>query len=86
MFERPSRERPRRSRDRRPRPRPHETAARALLAVLLLVFAFLLGIAVARTLDERPEPGDVQTTVRTLSPLPQQPPARTVTVTVTETP
>jgi len=81
MLERPSRERPRRPRGVRPRPR--ETAARALLAILLLVFAFLLGIAFARTLDERPEPGGVVTDVRTLTPLPQQPPARTVTVTVT---
>jgi hypothetical protein len=54
-----------------------------LLGVMLLVFAFLLGIAVARTLDERPEPGGVVTDVRTLTPLSQQPPARTVTVTVT---
>jgi hypothetical protein len=54
-----------------------------LLGTVLLVFAFLLGIAVARTLDERPEPGGVVTDVRTLTPLPQQPPARTVTVTVT---
>jgi hypothetical protein len=83
MLERPSRERPRRERRDRSRPRRRETAARALLLGLLLVFAFLLGIAVSRTLDERPEPGGVQTTVRTLSPLPQQPPARTVTVTVT---
>jgi hypothetical protein len=57
--------------------------ARALLLVLLLAFAFLVGIAFARTLDERPEPGDVVTNVRTLSPLRQQPPARVVTVTVT---
>jgi hypothetical protein len=53
-----------------------------LLAVGTL--AFLLGIAFARTLDERPQPGDVVTTnVRTLTPVPQQAPARTVTVTVT---
>jgi hypothetical protein len=83
MLERPSRERPGRERRRRPRPRPRETAARVLLLVLLLVFTFLLGIAFAHTLDERPEPGGVETTVRTLTPLPQQPPARTVTVTVT---
>ena len=54
-----------------------------LLAIVLLVLAFLLGISVARTLDERPKPGGVVTDVRTLTPLPQQPPARTVTVTVT---
>ena len=60
-----------------------ETVASAALVLLLLVFSFLLGIAFARTLDERPEPGDVVTNVRTLSPLPQQPPARVVTVTIT---
>lgn len=83
MLERPSRERPRRPRGARRRSRRRETVARALLGILLLVFAFLLGIAFARALDERPEPGGVVTDVRTLTPLPQQPPARTVTVTVT---
>lgn len=76
MLERPSRE-------RRRRPRRRETIARAVLVLLALVLAFLLGVAFARTLDERPEPGGVVTTERTLTPLPQQPPARTVTVTVT---
>jgi len=77
MLERPSRL-------HRGRSRRRETTTRVLLVVLLLVFAFLLGIAFARTLDERPEPGGVVTNVRTLTPLPQQPPARTVTVTVTQ--
>ena len=55
-----------------------------LLYLVLAALAFLLGIAFARTLDERPKPGDVVTTnVRTLTPLPQQAPERTVTVTVT---
>ena len=55
-----------------------------LLFLVLAALAFLLGIAFARTLDERPKPGDVVTTnVRTLTPLPQQAPERTVTVTVT---
>jgi len=76
MLERPSRE-------KRGRPRRRDTVARVALVVLLLVFAFLLGIAFARTLDDRPKPGGVVTNVRTLTPLPQQPPARTVTVTVT---
>jgi hypothetical protein len=71
---RPRRERPRRRR------RPY---LRTVLALALLVFAFLLGIAFAQTLDERPEQGDLVTDVRTLTPLEQQPPARTVTVTVT---
>lgn len=54
-----------------------------LLFVVVALLAFLLGIAFARTLDERPRPGGVVTDVRTLTPLPQQPPSRTVTVTVT---
>ncbi|MBA3434192.1 MAG: hypothetical protein H0U08_08880 [Actinobacteria bacterium] len=56
---------------------------RAIVVLLLLAVAFVLGVAFARTLDERPKPGDVVTNVRTLTPLPQQTPARTVTVTVT---
>jgi hypothetical protein len=57
---------------------------RAAVALALLALVFLLGIAFARTLDERPRSGDVVTSVRTLEPLPQTPPTRTVTVTVTE--
>lgn len=77
MLERPSRQ-------KRGRPRRRDTVARVVLAGLLLVLAFLLGIAFARTLDDRPKPGGVVTNVRTLTPLPQQQPARTVTVTVTQ--
>ncbi|MDQ3670945.1 MAG: hypothetical protein M3364_00690 [Actinomycetota bacterium] len=51
--------------------------------MILLTLAFLVGIAFARTLDERDEQGGVVTNVRTLAPLPQEPPVRTVTVTVT---
>jgi len=47
------------------------------------VLAFLLGLAFARTLDDRPEDGATVTSVRTLTPLPQEGPVRTVTVTVT---
>jgi hypothetical protein len=85
MLEQPSRRRPARRRPTRTRPR-RDTASRVLLAIALLVFAFLLGISFSRALDERPEPSGVVTDVRTLTPLPQQPPARTVTVTVTTTP
>jgi len=53
------------------------------IAALALVFSFLLGIAFARTLDERPEDGRAVTSVRTLTPLPQEGPTPTVTVTVT---
>ena len=59
------------------------TLGRIVLAVLLLVLAFLVGVAFARTLDERPKPRGVITSVRTLTPLPQQAVPRTVTVTVT---
>ena len=74
MLERPSREQRSRARRRSP-------FLRALLVGVALVLAFLLGIAFARTLDERPEDGATVTNVRTLTPLPQQGPARTVTVT-----
>lgn len=50
---------------------------------MALVLAFLLGLAFARTVDERPEDGVTVTSIRTLTPLPQEGPARTVTVTVT---
>jgi hypothetical protein len=54
-----------------------------LLAAVALALAFLVGLAFARTLDDRPEDGATVTSVRTLTPLPQDAPARTVTVTVT---
>ncbi len=70
-------------RDRRDRPQRRKFVVRTLLAALLLATAFLLGVAFAQTLDEQVDPGGVVTNVRTLTPLPQKPPARTVTVTVT---
>lgn len=76
MLERPS-ERAR-GRSRR------GSVVRSILAVALLVLAFLLGIAFSRALEEGPEPGGVVTSVRTLTPRGQEPPPRTVTVTVTE--
>ena len=78
MLERPSRQ-------QRPRARRRSSLLRALLVGVALVLAFLLGIAFARTLDERPEDGGTVTSVRTLTPLPQRGPTRTVTVTVTVT-
>lgn len=71
--------------DTRQRARAHGPArgVRLLFAGVALALAFLLGIAFARTLDERPEDGATVTSVRTLSPLPQSGPMRTVTVTVT---
>jgi hypothetical protein len=68
----------------RGRQRRGQTVIRAILGIALLVLSFLLGIAFSRALDDRPEPGDVVTSIRTLTPLPQEPPPRTVTVTVTQ--
>ena len=76
-------ESPRRS--ARPRRTRRDTIGRVVLAVVALALAFLLGIAFARTLDERPKSSGTETIVRTLTPLPQDAPGRTVTVTVTAT-
>jgi hypothetical protein len=68
------------------RPRQYRRRRRVLRVVATIAFVllvFLLGIAFARTLDERPKSSGVATTERTLTPLPQSTPARTVTVTVT---
>ena len=68
---------------------PQRTRGARVLRVLVVLFAlaltFLLGVSFARTLDERPKSGPAGTTVRTLSPVPQGVPDRTVTVTVTVT-
>lgn len=57
---------------------------RLVLVALVVVLTFLVGIAFARTLDERPKAGGAVTSVRTLTPLPQRAATtRTVTVTVT---
>jgi hypothetical protein len=75
ILERPSRER---GHDRR------RFFPRWVALVLLLVAVFVVGMAVGKTLDDGPDPGGVTTSVRTLSPLPQEQPPRTVTVTVTQ--
>jgi hypothetical protein len=59
---------------------------RIVLGLVVLSLAFLLGIAFAQTLDDRPTSSGTVTNVRTLTPLPQGAPTRTVTVTVTTTP
>lgn len=70
-------------RERRARPGRRQRIGRLLLVAIGLVLAFLLGMAFARTLDDRPTSGGTVTNVRTLTPLPQGAPTRTVTVTVT---
>ncbi len=62
-----------------------ESIGRVALVLVGLVIAFLLGVSFARTLDERPRSSGTSTVVRTLTPLPQDAPGRTVTVTVTAT-
>ena len=67
----------------RARPTRGRQVVRGLIAVLAVGLTFLLGIAFAQTLDDRPSSGGTTTDVRTLTPLPQEAPVRTVTVTVT---
>jgi len=76
MLEQPRR----RDRDRRSR---REQVGRVLLILVGLGLAFVFGMAFAQTLDDRPKSSGVETNVRTLTPLPQEAPVRTVTVTVT---
>jgi hypothetical protein len=65
------------------RPTLRERVGRVVLLAVGLVLAFLLGMAFARSLDEQPKSGGAVTSVRTLTPIPQEAPPRTVTVTVT---
>jgi len=60
-----------------------ERIGRVFLVVVGLALAFVLGVAFARTLDERPKSSGTETIVRTLEPIVQEAPVRTVTVTVT---
>jgi hypothetical protein len=71
------------SETRRRRRTRRDALGRVVLILVGLALAFLLGIAFARTLDERPKSSGTQTIVRTLEPRPQDTPTRTVTVTVT---
>jgi hypothetical protein len=66
------------------RSRRRRVVPRRFALFLALVAVFVLGIAVGQALDDEPNAGGVVTSVRTLTPLPQQPPTRTVTVTVTQ--
>ncbi len=75
-LDRPSRRSPR-------RPSRRDRIGRVVLVSVGLALAFLLGMAFARTLDERPKSSGTVTSVRTLTPLRQDAPVRTVTVTVT---
>jgi hypothetical protein len=71
-------------RERRPPP-ARSPLLRPALAIAGLVLALLVGVSIGRALDDGPNPGGTQTSVRTLEPQPLPPAARTVTVTVTTT-
>ncbi len=68
---------------RHPRARRRNPLLRPALAALGLLAILLLGISIGRALEDGPSPGGKQTNVRTLTPQPLPPAARTVTVTVT---
>ena len=72
----PGRRRPARAARRDPLLRP------ALIALGLLLL-LLVGISIAKALEDGPDPGGTVTNVRTLEPRPLPPAERTVTVTVT---
>ena len=67
----------------RSRFRPRRSLVRWALLVALLVLVFLVGVAFGQALDDGPDPGGTTTSVRTLPPMEQERPPRTVTVTVT---
>jgi hypothetical protein len=78
ILERPSR------RDRAQKP-PRRRLLRVVAVAVGLVLVFVVGMAFGQALDDGPAPGGGLTTiVRTLTPIPQESPPRTVTVTVTE--
>ena len=66
---------------RRERRRP--PLLRGALLALGLLLVLLLGLSIGRALEDGPSPGGTVTNVRTLTPQPLPPAARTVTVTVT---
>jgi hypothetical protein len=52
-----------------------------LVAVGLVLLAFVVGLALGQALEEGPDPGGTVTAVRTLRPVPLPPVTETVTVT-----
>ncbi len=76
----------RRAERRRPRRRSvwRSPAGRVALGIVAAAVLLLLGVSIGRALEDGPEPGGTQTSIRTLAPEQLPPAARTVTVTVTE--
>jgi hypothetical protein len=62
-----------RLRPRRPPARRGRGALRVALGLLALAVAFVLGVALGKSLGDSPHSGGTQTLVRTLQPLPQRP-------------
>ena len=54
-------------------PRRRRRWPRRLAFVLAVLFVFVLGLSFGKALNDGPEPGVTQTSIRTLEPLPQQP-------------
>lgn len=65
------------------RPAPRRSLWRPALTLVGLAVVLAVGISIGRALEDGPAPGGVQTSVRTLTPQPLPPAARTVTVTAT---
>ena len=61
------------------------TARLAALAVAGVV-VFVAGVGLGEALNDNPEPGETQTLIRTLKPLPVAPAARTTVTVPTSTP
>ena len=58
---------------RRPSARRGRRIVRAVLTLVVIGAAFVLGVALGESLDDGPRAGKTVTYVRTLQPLPQQP-------------
>jgi len=72
----------RRARIRREERRARRRKAAWILgSIIVAALAFFAGIAVGKAVEETPEPGGTQTSVRTLTPATLPPVSRTVTVT-----
>lgn len=69
-----------RSYDRRP-PRRRRRPLRALGVVVAVVVAFAVGVALGQALEDGPQPGRTQTSIRTLRPLPLPPATTSATFT-----
>jgi len=61
------------ARTRRPRPRRRRKVLKGIVALVVLMAVFAVGVALGKALDDGPDAGSTVTYVRTLEPLPQKP-------------